>query len=257
MPSWHRRKLDAPMKTQDAHALGQSIATLIQEDQLNQAFALLAPILAERTSFTLLRCIGREIGHIPLAHLDPFLARIAGTKTEGGWPVISGVLAAQLGQNLSGSLGRCRTFIREAGVWYAADTLGEWVVGQALVDYFQPTLDLLPPWREDANGWVRRAVGTSVHMWAKRSRGSEVLVQEAETLLSFLEPLFEERETAAVKGVGWGLKTLGKYYPDLLSTWLEKQVVQRQRPYRTLMLRKAMAYLPQARKNQITGNITQ
>ena len=32
--------------------------------------------------------------------------------------------------------------------------------------------------------------------------------------------MFEEWEMDAVKGVGWGLKTLGKHYPDLVADWL-------------------------------------
>ena len=182
------------MKTQEADTLGQSIATLLKEGRPNQAFTRLDPILAERTPFAMLRRVGAQIGQNSLEHVDSYLARIAATETVGSWPVISGVLAAKLEQDLEGSLGRCRSFIREADVWYAADTLGEWVVGKALVDHFHPSLDLLQPWREDANVWVRRAVGTSVHMWVKRSRGSEKLIQEAESLLTFLEPLFEEKE---------------------------------------------------------------
>jgi hypothetical protein len=242
------------MKAREAQELGQSIARLLQVDQPNQAFELLAPTLAERTPFSMLRRIGGEIGQDSTAYLDPFLCRIADAKTEGGWPVISGVLAVQLHEDLAGSLARCRSFIRGAGVWYAADTLGEWVAGQALVDTFRPALELMQPWREDRDVWVRRSVGTSIHYWAKRSRGADKLTQQASTLLSFLEPMFEEQEISAIKGIGWGLKTLGKHYPLLLSSWLAEQVVHRQRPYRALMLRKATTYLTEAQKNQAIGN---
>jgi 3-methyladenine DNA glycosylase AlkD len=236
------------MKARETHALGQSISTLLQADQLDQAYSLLAPIIAKRNSFAMLRRIGAEIGQIPLERVEPFLMLIAVEKTEGAWPVISGVLAAQLEQDFCHSLERCRAFILEADIWYAADTLAEWVVGQALVDHFRPTLEQIKPWREDQNAWVRRSVGICIHFWAKRSRGSGELIHQAETLLSFLEPLFEEREIVAVKGIGWGLKTLGKYYPDLLSPWLANQVVQRQRPHRALMLRKALTHLPKRQR---------
>ena len=242
------------MKSREAQELGQSIARLLQVDQSGQAFELLAPILAERTPFSMLRRIGGEIGQTSMGCIDPFLSQIAAAQTEGGWPVISGALAVQLHQDLGGTLVRCRSFIREADVWYAADTLGEWVVGQALVEIFKPTLDLLRPWREDGDVWVRRSVGTSIHYWAKRSRGADKLTQQARTLLSFLEPMFEEQEISAVKGIGWGLKTLGRYYPLLLSSWLAEQVVQRQRPYRALMLRKATTYLSETQKHQVVGN---
>jgi hypothetical protein len=49
--------------------------------------------------------------------------------------------------------------------------------------------------------------------------------------------MFEEWDMTAVKGVGWGLKTLGKHYPDLVAAWVAQQdfgelsraVVHRQR----------------------------
>jgi hypothetical protein len=107
---------------------------------------------------------------------------------------------------------------------------------------------LLAPWREDGNPWVRRAVGTGVHLWAKRSRGAVELVLQAETLLAFLEPMWGEWEMDAVKGVGWGLKTLGRSYPNLVADWLPKQVGRR---HRALMLRKAMTGLSEKQRAQV------
>lgn len=59
--------------------------------------------------------------------------------------------------------------------------------------------------------------------------------------------MFEEWEMDAVKGVGWGLKTLGRHYPDLVADWLAQQVVHRRRCHRALMLRKATTYLSDER----------
>jgi hypothetical protein len=80
----------------------------------------------------------------------------------------------------------------------------------------------------------------AAHFWAKRSRGAVELSSQARQLFSLLEPMFEELDMDAIKGVGWGLKTLGKYYPDLAADWLKKQV---HRPHRALMERKARTYL--------------
>jgi 3-methyladenine DNA glycosylase AlkD len=124
-------------------------------------------------------------------------------------------------------------------------------MGEALVQHFAPTLALLRPWREHPNAWVRRAVGVSVHFWAKRSDGVESLVPRAKTLLAFLAPLFGEWEMAAVKGVGWGLKTLGKHYPDLVTDWLVSEALPNQSRYRALMLRKALTYLPEPHKARV------
>ena len=65
--------------------------------------------------------------------------------------------------------------------------------------------------------------------------------------------MFEERHIEAIKGVGWALKTMGKYYPNLLVEWLEVQVVHLQRKPRPLMLRKALTYLSDEQHARITG----
>ena len=153
-----------------------------------------------------------------------------------------------------GAFARCRAFIVAADVWYATDILGECVPGPGLVAHFPPALEQLARWREDTNRWVRRTVGISVHFWAKRSHGRAERVPQAQALLNLLEPLFAEWDMDAVKGVGWGLKTLGKYYPDLLADWLAQQAVPRQRRYRTLMLRKALTYLSAEQRARATGH---
>ena len=246
------------MKTKEARELGKGIAALVQAGQMTQAYALLSPVLAERTPFRLLDCIGEAVGAGPLEEAGPgydrranvFLERIAADKTEGGWVVIASALGKQLDRDPVGAFARCREYIIAADVWYATDILGERVPGPALVADFQPSLDLLAPWREDANRWVRRTVGVAVHFWAKRSRGAEEYTARAEALLAFLEPMFEEWDMDAVKGVGWGLKTLGKHYPDLVADWVAQQVGRR---HRALMLRKALTYLSDEQRARATG----
>jgi hypothetical protein len=198
------------MKTREAREMGQRLAALVQAGQPVQAHALLAPVLARRTPFAMLRHIGRPIGADSLGLVNPLLELIATGKTEGGWVVISSALEGQLERDLDGAFARCRDFIVLGDVWYAADILGEGVVGHALLALFQPSLNRLASWREDSNHWVRRAVGTGVHFWAKRSRGATEYISQAEALLAFLEPMFEERDISAAKGVGRGLKTLGR-----------------------------------------------
>ena len=93
----------------------------------------------------------------------------------------------------------------------------------------------------------------AVHFWAKRSRGAPDLVPRAEELLAFLEPLFGEWEMDAVRGVGWGLKTLGRYYPEQVACWLATDVVPGERRHRALMLRKALTYLSEAQQARALG----
>jgi hypothetical protein len=243
------------MKTQEARDLGQRLGMLVQARKINRAHRLLAPVLAQRTAFALLRHVGAPIGQAPPVPANALLELIAADRTMGGWVIIASALEQQLGCDLTGALARCRCFIVAADAWYAADTLGEGVAGQALVRHFQPALDQIRPWPQDANPWVRRAAGTSTHFWAKRSRGAAELQPQAEALLALLAPVFEEGDTSAVKGIGWGLKTLGRNYPDLVADWLAEEIIPGQRRHRALMLRKALTYLSAEQRARALGEI--
>jgi hypothetical protein len=241
------------MKAKEADLLGAEVAACVQAGRPEDAYALLAPVLAERTPFRLLDRAGQVVGAGPLPETMPFLDRIAGQRTEGGWVVIASALGQQLGRDQEGAFARCRAFVVEGQVWYATDILGERVPGPALVADLEPTLELIAPWREDEDRWVRRAVGVAVHFWAKRSHGAPELSRQAGGLLDFLEPMFEEWELDAAKGVGWGLKTLGRHYPDLVAGWLEQQVVGHKRRHRAAVLRKATTYLSEEQRARVRG----
>jgi 3-methyladenine DNA glycosylase AlkD len=245
---------DHVVNAHQATELGNHLAALVQISEIEQAYHNLAPVLGQRTPFRFLDRIGGAVGSGALATVNAFLERIAGEKTEGGWAVIGSALGQQLGRDPGGAFARCRAFIVAADVWYGADILGERVPGPALVADFDRFLVRLAPWRDDSNRWVRRAVGVAAHFWAKRSSGEAELLPRAAALLAFLEPMFEEWTMDAVKGVGWGLKTLGKYYPGLMIDWLPLQAGRR---HRSLMLRKAMTYLTEDQRAQATGGGSQ
>jgi hypothetical protein len=201
----------------------------------------------------MLRLIGHPIGRGVLDQVNTFLELIAADKSEGGWVVIGSALEMQFDRDHRGAFDRCREYIIAGDVWYAADILGEQVPGNALVADFEPSLRLLDSWRVDENRWVRRAVGVSAHYWAKRARGADEKRDQAAELLAFLEPSFAEWQIDAAKGTGWGLKTLGRYYPDLTAAWLREQVVVRKRRHRAIILRKALTYLSPEQRDYATG----
>jgi 3-methyladenine DNA glycosylase AlkD len=100
--------------------------------------------------------------------------------------------------------------------------------------------------RDHDNRWIRRAVGVAVHYFAKKR---PTATAELRKLLALLAPMLGERNRDAIKGVGWGLKTIGKQQPKLLTTFL-KNNTKRAHPTK-LMLRKATTYLPARTKQQL------
>ena len=238
------------MKTGEASSLGKQISTLLEAKQVENAYEILAPALAQKISFVTLDRIGKEIGVKSSPAINDFLEHVAKKKTMGGWVIIGSALKEQLKIDLPDTLKRCRAFVNQADVWYEVDILGERVPGYALMMDFEITFAELSLWRDDPNHWVRRDVGVGVHVWAKRSKGEKRFEPQAKALLKFLEPMFEEQHIEAVKGVGWGLKTLGKFYPEVTTEWLMKQVKSKKN-YRALMLKKATTYLSTANTRNI------
>jgi 3-methyladenine DNA glycosylase AlkD len=213
----------------------------------DSALARLRPIVTGRTPFPLLDLTGQVAAEAATTNPAAFTALLddlAATDEIGAWPLIGSALAAAyLRHSLLHAFAEARRYILQADVWHATDALGERVLGPALRADFDTALSLLEGWREEASPWLRRAVGVAVHFYAKRERHRS---DEVTRLLDLLAPLFEERDIAAIKGVGWGLKTIGKFYPDLLVPWLRQQVATKKS--RRLMIQKSVEYLPQAIK---------
>jgi len=237
------------MKAKEAHQLGEEIAALVKDGQIEAGYTRLASVLTERTPFPMLERIGAPTGKLTLQTGRSFATRIAADKTEGGWVVIGSILREQIGRDLAGSFQHCQSHIITADVWFGADILGERIPGPALVNDFDQALVQLTPWRESENRWVRRAVGVAVHFWAKRAHGDPALSPQAGQLLDFLEPMFAEWQMDALKGIGWGLKTLGKFYPDQMTAWLPKQL---HRKHRSIVVRKAITFIPAEIREEIT-----
>ena len=239
------------MNAKQADALAQQVSLYIQEGKADAAYELLTLIIADKIPFRYLHRIGKALGAQPLSSVNPLLRRLAGSQTIGAWPIIGTSLAGWFEGNLDEVLTQTRKYIIQGDTWHSTDNLGERVVGPALVQHFDETMQLLVPWRVDENRWVRRSLGTATHLWTKRAKGKPELAANAEILLAFLSPLFEEKEIDAVKGIGWGLKTLGRYYPQPVTIWLVEQAVNQQRLYHATMLRKALTYLSEEERQRV------
>jgi len=241
------------LRASEAKALGRHILHLIVAGELDEAHASLSPALVQRIPFRTLDWIGEEIGAGPVPPARAFLQGVVDADSLGGWPIVGSALARQMDRDPTGVLKACRGFIITGGKWFSTDILAERVLGCALASDFEGSLEQLSPWRDDRDRWVRRALGVGIHNWGKRSHGSKGLSHQADVLLAFLEPLFEENELDAVKGIGWGLKTIGRFYPDRLARWLHDQLFIKRLPHRKLMLRKALTYLSQDQRALAQG----
>ncbi len=56
--------------------------------------------------------------------------------------------------------------------------------------------------------------------------------------------MLEEKDYDTAKGVGWALKTCGRYFPEVTQPWLEEQLLAAGRSPAAIVKRKALKFLP-------------
>jgi len=237
------------MTRQEARELAQRCLELLSAGEETAALEALDPLLNVKVPFPILDLVGRMVGEWGreepqgiLAFFDCLVERGA----MGGYVIVGQGLIAINDVDLELSFAKAREYITQGDAWYVADIIGERPLGHGLLTHFDEAVGLLEGFAGDANPWVRRSVGVAVHFFAKRVRDDPARI---ERLLTLLAPLIEERDISALKGIGWGLKTIGRYYPDLLVPFLRRELATK-RP-RKLLLRKATTYLDGDRKQEI------
>jgi len=228
----------------EARKFGCEIAEEINKENISFAYKTISVYLDDKNPFRLLDLVGEALKNCSRSRLYPFLDMIAEARSEGGWVVIASTLRSLSEDSTHNIFIICREYINQADVWYACDIFGERVPGPALLSDFDQTLKHLSSWRYDSNPWIRRSVGVAVHFWAKRTKGEEPHQNNAGIILDFISPLFEENDIRAAKGVGWGLKTMGRYYPLAACEWLAHALITEKRKPLAVVRRKALTYLP-------------
>ena len=208
---------------------------------------MLNPVLDTKVPFPLLDEMGRMLGKA--GRLDPqkyfgVFDEIVATDKMGGYVIVGQALAVFLETELEEAIRKAAEIVAGGRKWYVCDIVGERVLGQALVAHFGSTISVLERMTVLEDQGVRRSIGVAVHFFAKRRPED---VERMKRLLALLSLLVEDKRVFVVKGVGWGLKTIGKYQPKLVEDYLQETMKTKR--ISKLMLRKATAYLDERTKS--------
>ena len=233
----------------EIEVLAQKVVSLTASGKNAAALNVLKPSLDVKCPFTKLDMLGRKIGQAGRdnAKLFETFDTIIEYGAMGGYVIVGQALIEFLPRNFMYVMEKSREYIIKGNVWYVCDIIGERSLGYAVVDYFDKTLSWLEKFLNDECTWVKRSVGVAIHFFSKR-----VLNQPEKTrmLLNIIEPHIEEKEINVVKGIGWGLKTIGRYHPDILMEFLENQL-ELEKNISRVMMRKALTYLEKDKKAKI------
>ena len=222
----------------------------ISVDDKEAFWQVLNPVLDSKVSFPLLDEIGKQLGQAGRLDKNRYFVvfdSIIETDKMGGYVIVGQGLAQFFDDNLEASLLKAKEVITKGKTWYVCDIIGERVFGHALVGYFDEALTVLKQLTGDENQAVRRSLGVSVHFFAKRKPKD---IESMRRLFgAVLLPLVEDKRVFVVKGTGWGLKTIGRYQPELGLEFLEKILASK--IVSKLMVRKATKYLDTKIKDEM------
>jgi len=229
--------------------LAEKAVDLILSGDSEGALHVLKPVLDVKCPFAKLDTLGRQISKVgtktDMPKFFETFDRIIDYNAMGGFVIVGQSLIHFLPDAFDKVMEKSREYIIKGDVWYVCDIIGERSLGHALVNHFDTTVPWLKKFLDDDNKWVRRSVGVSIHFFSKRIVDQP---EKTKVLLKLIEPYLEEKQIDFVKGIGWGLKTIGKHYPDILVDFLKPHM---KKNISTLLVRKAVTYLGEEKKLEV------
>lgn len=170
-------------------------------------------VLQQKVKFPLLEKIGEALyTNIPFQQQLQVTDRLVNLDYEGGYVIVATILAKRMGRDLPGSFAKAVAYYIQGDKWYVVDIIGHRVHGQGLLHYFDQTLPYLQQYLKHKNDWVKRSVGIAMHLAIKWGLEEK----KVEKLLDLALTQAESRNLQVKKGIGWAIKTLAKFHPNLI-----------------------------------------
>jgi len=240
------------MKKSEALTIANNCIHYIENRKTPSVWNELLPILNSRTSFQMLDIIGREMGERIVSHKNNYLNffdQLSKKKLMGGYVIIAQALIYLLPHDCNECFVKTKKYMIEGDEWYVCDIFGERVLGYAIINHYDKTQTFFRNYTLDDNHWVKRSVGVAAHFFAKKCRDTKRDDKKAAEILTLLDTQISERDIRIIKGIGWGLKTLGRYYPELLVPYIKTQIMSKR--ISAVIIRKSVTYLDKNQKNEI------
>lgn len=170
-------------------------------------------VLQHKVKFPLLEKIGEAFfTNIPIAQQIRLTDRLVQLDFEGGYVIVGTILAKRLNTNLAAAFKKAIDYYIKGNKWYVVDIIGERVHGRGLLYYFDQTFPYLPTYLKHDNDWVKRSVGIAMHLAIKWGLEKD----KVEKLLDLALTQATSNNFQIKKGIGWAIKTLAKFHPDLV-----------------------------------------
>jgi 3-methyladenine DNA glycosylase AlkD len=171
-------------------------------------------ILSEKIRFPVLEYVAEQIWlTVPSTKQLQLTDKIAGLKKVGGNVLIGKILQLRLEQYFERSLEKAVDYIIVGDEWYVCDIIGERVMGLALLQDPGKTIPVLKKYTRHENKWIVRCVGVATHYAVKKGLSEK----HAEIMFGILLSCSGTTDFHTKKGIGWAVKTVAKFYPEIIA----------------------------------------
>ena len=173
-------------------------------------------VLKNKIKFPLLEFFTKDLFQsIPYNEQLILTNKIIDKDYIGSYVIAGVVLQTRVIKNLNESFTKAAEYLIKGDKWYSCDIISERVFGFALLLDFDRSFKLLKEQLKHENDWVKRGVGTAIHLAVKWGLEKEHI----EDLLKLIIAQSMSKNVNVQKGFGWALKTISKFHPDVVSKY--------------------------------------
>ncbi|MBB1645326.1 DNA alkylation repair protein [Sphingobacterium sp. UME9] len=171
-------------------------------------------LLKKKVRFPLLEFAAREtMLFVPEAEQLHLTDRLIATTEMGSYVLTGIILQQRLTEHFEESIHKACIYITMGNQWYVCDIIGERVLGHALLTSPKKAIPLLEELAHHPDKWILRTIGVATHYAIKKGLPATCV----DTLLKLLVSLSNKTDFHVKKGIGWGAKTIAKFYPELVA----------------------------------------
>ena len=173
-------------------------------------------LLSQKVRFPLLEYAARQLIEVvpEQEHLE-FAEKIFAIEKTGCYVLIGIFLQYRSRDHYPEALDRAVDFIVRGQEWYICDIIAERVLGVALLERPESTLEYLNQLAKIEDKWAVRSVGVGGHYAVKKGLERHYVEQLFQLLLS----LSGTTEFHTKKGIGWAAKTTARFHPSLIEKY--------------------------------------
>lgn len=182
-------------------------------EQINYLF------LEKKIRFPLLEFAAKELYKIvPEKDQIKVTDKIIELHTIGGNVLAGIILQLRLKSHFTESHHKAIEYVIKEDLWYVCDIIGERVLGHSLLNDPEETIPLLKSYTNHSDKWVVRSIGVAAHYAVKKGLKKASVEKVFLILLSCANTI----EFHTKKGIGWGVKTVSKFHPEIIEKYRDQ-----------------------------------